>query len=244
MPVRRLTITIRTSNRQPKRNYLGRTVRSLIAHGVAAKDVHLVVTDPDTRWLSEELRDLPVVCHQPTMRRSPNANGLAQIAVLDVAPATWLVMLEDDIEVCADFPGSVLRWLDRHERPDVHVYRFCAFGASLERRQGVAIYGLREQRGSQAIAIRSEDARDCAAWASDKGDHWRPRSAKFQDQPERGFDKLIGYWALDRWPESYVGYVSDPHLVRHIGTESGLYPGTVVNDAQFQRRAWTHEGAA
>jgi len=246
--MRRLTITIRTVNRAPKKkNYLGRTVRSLLAHGVAAESVHLVLTDPDDTWLSKEIGSHPVVRHVPTARRTPNANGLAQIAVLDTAPAEWLLMLEDDIDVCDDFPGSVLRWLDRHQRKDVHVYRFCAFGRGRRpgRAPGLALYDLQEQRGSQAIALRAEDARDCAAWAAVKGKHWRPRSARFQNEPDKGFDKLIGYWALDRWPASRFGYVSEPHMVRHVGVESGLYTASaVVNDAQFTSRAWQPEGLA
>lgn len=243
-PVHRLTITIRTANRAPRRNYLGRTVRSLIAHGVAAEAIHLVLTDPDDDWIDEEVGSHPVVRHVPNVRRTPNANGLAQIAVLDEAPAEWLLMLEDDIDVCDDFPGSVLRWLDRHARPEVHVYRFCAFGGALANAPGVAIYPLREQRGSQAIALRGDEAPACLSWAAVKGKSWRPRGARFQDQPDLGFDKLIGYWALDRWPTSRVSYVSEPHMVRHIGIESGLYPQTVVNDAQFNTRAWQPEGVA
>jgi hypothetical protein len=43
---------------------------------------------------------------------------------------------------------------------------------------------------------------------------------------------------------SRVGFVSEPHLVRHVGTESALYERTVVNDAQFSTRAWQPEGVA
>lgn len=236
--MRRLTITIRTADRHPGENYLGATVRSLTASGIAPDQIHVVATSPKTGWLGVELGDLPVVRHVPTRPRTPNANGIAQVEALELAPAEWLVMLEDDITVCDDFHGSVLRWLDRHATPEVHVYRFCAFGPPQTVHRDMAVYPLREQRGSQAIALRAGEARDFAAWATSRATTWRPRRAPFQHEPTKGFDKLVGYWALDRWPSHRVGYVSHPHFVRHVGVQSGLYRHTVVNHGQFSRQAW------
>jgi hypothetical protein len=245
-----LTITIRTADRSPRPNYLGRTVRSLLAAGVAADRLHLVLTDPDVRWLEPELGPAllaAVTQHIPGRRRSPNVNGVAQLGVLAIAPAAWLLMLEDDLEVCQDFAGSVVRWLTAHRRADVHVYRFCGFGSPAGRWGAGELYPLREQRGSQAIALAAADAGRLARWAAGYVDvytgelrpEWRPAGAPFRDRPAVGFDKLVGYGALAAWPADRYSVVSRPHLVRHIGRASSIAPrGFVPNDGAFAAAAW------
>lgn len=240
-----LTITIRTADRTPKKNYLGGTVRSLIAGGVLANRIHVFSTSPDTDWIVGQLPECPpVVVYRPVEKRNPNQNGVAQVEALDYQPADWLLMLEDDIRVCADFEGSVLRWLGRHSRPDVHVYRFCAFGGCKFRKPEVSGYPLREQRGSQAIALRADEARDFAKWSTENHTCWRPHRAPFQNQRTNGFDKLVGYWALSRWPEQRIGLVSRPMFVHHIGKQSLLHERTVTNELYFAGERWSYRGAS
>lgn len=251
----RLVFTIRTADRSPKRNYLGLTVRSLTnrAQDFPLEDLHIFPTDPDVAWLHRELdvpwleRDwsgLPVVrVHVPDHRCTPNENGIRQYRVDVFNPGAWIVMLEDDLEVCADFYGSVERWLADHDDPAIHVYRLFALPGTPLRRVGraAALAPLREMRGSQAIALRLWDALTFAAWATDHPKNWRPKDAPFQDRPDRGFDKLIGYWALQQWPDQPNGLVSLPMLVNHIGRESVLHSHGLRNDAQF---AGTRYGGA
>ncbi len=236
-----LRITIRTADRTPGPNYLGETLRSLQAAGVDLTSVHVFPTDPDVAWTVQELGAAAPVLHVPATRRNPNQNGVAQVSALDLAPADWLLMLEDDVHVCADFEGSVLRWLAKHQKPSIHVYRFCAFSAPTKVRAETMTYLLREQRGSQAVALRAEEARDFATWASEHHTCWRPAMAPFQNQRTNGFDKLVGYWALDRWPADQVGLVSRPMFVRHIGEKSLLHERTVVNTA-WAGQGWRYEG--
>lgn len=239
--MRPVTLTIRTANRAPTRNYLGRTVTGLLRAGVQPADIHLVVTDADARWLDTEIGSLPVCRHVPTVPRNPNENGRAQVDVLEECPADWLLMLEDDVEVCADFLGSVTRWLSDHAVPAVHVYRFCAFGPVLARRAGAWEYALREQRGSQAIALRADEARLFARWSAEHHTNWRPAMAPFQNQRTNGFDKLVGYWALSQWPRSDRSYVSAPQMVRHVGMASSLHRHRPsIENPGFAGTAWRY----
>lgn len=226
-----LILTIRTANRAPKRNYVGATVRSLIAKGADPSAIHLFPTDPDVRWLSE----LPVTVHVPDHHCTPNENGIRQVEALEGSEAEWIVFCEDDIETCADPMGSMARWLADHARPDVHVYRFFALPRTpVVRRTETADWcPLKEMRGSQAVALMADDARAFAAWATAHPTDWRPKDAPFQDRPTKGFDKLIGYWALKHWPNQPLGLVSRPMLVNHIGTESALYSHGIRNDQAF-----------
>lgn len=212
--------TIRTANRAPKRNYLGLTVQRLIEAGVSPDQIHVVATDPDVSWMPE----MPGVhLHVPYERRTANMNGIAQIDVLERYPADWIVLSEDDLEWCDNPIETVATWLEQSADPDVLVYRFFAFDRLRYMRSRVASAPLWEQKGSQAVALRSEDAKRFAAWAKDHPTNWRPKTAPFQHRPHDGFDKLIGYWALQDRPTVPYGLVSQPFLVRHVGRESSLH---------------------
>ena len=223
--------TMRTANRAPKVNYLTRTVQSLWSGGVASDQIHVFPTDPDVSWMP----DLPGVhVHVPPCRLTPNRNGIAPIALLDTIDANWIVLSEDDLEWCDDPINTMSRWLKDHARPDVLVYRFFAFDRPLVKRGShVAEVPLREHKGSQVIALRSDDARRFEAWALGHPKDWRPKGAPFQDQPHTGFDKLVGYWALQDRPAVEIGLVSQPFFVRHIGVESSLHRIGITRDASF-----------
>lgn len=254
----RLLFTIRTANRAPKRNYLGQTVRQMLARSqdFPPSDLHIFPTDPDIAWLHRELGDVPwldrdwdrlpvVRVHVPDHHCAPNANGVRQVRV-DGNPTDWLVMLEDDVEVCADFYGSVERWLTDYADPDIHVYRLHALPETPLKRVGkyAALAPLREMKGSQAVVLRMWDALLFASWATAHPRNWRPKDAPFQQHPERGFDKLIGYWALQQWPDQPNGLVALPMLVNHIGRESALHSHGLRNDARFAGAQWRYQGAA
>ena len=237
-----ILFTIRTANRAPKRNYLRETVRSLHVGGVAAADIHIFPTDPDIEWLLSERFDHATSIHEAFEPRLPNANGLAPIAYLDECQADWIVLSEDDLEWNRDPLGSIARWLADYARPFVSVYRFFAFDRLTGLHTHAAKAPLREQKGSQAVALRATDARRFAAWAQAHPLDWRPKDAPYQDQPHNGFDKLIGYWALQDGAVDY-GLVSQPFFVRHLGVESSLHHVGRRMDAAFGGAHWTYTSA-
>lgn len=240
-----LLFTIRTANRAPKRNYVGRTVSDLLAKGVDPALLHLFPTDPDVAWLFEEIGDAPVRVHVPDRRYSPNENGVRQVTALDDVDAEWIGLCEDDIETCADPLGSMARWLAHQARPDITVYRFFALPQTpvVKQGKGFTLSPLKEMRGSQAVALRHLDARAFRHWAEAHPRNWRPKDAPYQDRPEKGFDKLIGYWALQRYPRQPYGLVSRPYFVRHVGLESALYSHGLRNDREFAGPNWRYEAS-
>lgn len=238
-------VTIRTANRAPKRNYLGQTVRAFLESGCDPSLVHLFPTDPDVRWLSEELDGLPALAiHTPDVVRSPNANGVAQVSALDAMDAEWIGLFEDDVYPCRDVVGSITRWLSVHADPAVHVYRLFALPGTASRKCAPHAdrFPLWEMRGSQAVILRAADARAFAEWATAHAKTWRPKNAPFQHHPQtRGFDKLIGYWALATWPDQPYGLLSQPMMIRHVGRESSMYSHGVANDRAFAGMAWSYQ---
>lgn len=224
----KILFTLRTADRSPKPNYLGATLMSLMAGGVTP--IHVFQTTPDCRWWHVPTG---VHVHVPQRRLTPNQNGIAPVGLLDHMDADWIVLSEDDLEWCADPVGSVSRWLDAYATPDVLMYRFFAFDRLTPVSRHAARAPLREQKGSQAVALRADDARRFAAWAAAHPLDWRPRGAPFQHRPHDGFDKLLGYWALQDRPSVPYGLVSQPFFVKHLGVQSSLHSRGVRMDGQF-----------
>ena len=232
----RVLFTMRTANRAPKVNYLARTIQSLWSGGVRSDQIHVFPTDPDVSWMPE----LPGVhVHVPPCRLTPNRNGIAPIALLDTIDTDWIVLSEDDLEWCQNPIDTMANWLRDHERPEISVYRFFAFEHQTRSRhsQYATESPVREQKGSQVIALRAEDAKRFEAWALAHPKDWRPKGAPFQDQPHTGFDKLVGYWALQDKPGAIgipIGLVSRPFFVRHIGLDSSLHRIGITRDSMFR----------
>lgn len=171
-------------------------------------------------------------------RLSPNENGIAQVDLL--TDEDWIVMSEDDLAWCADPIGSMSRWLEDFALPEVMVYRFFAFDRLEPLSAHVARAPLREMKGSQVVAMRAADARRFAVWARKHPLDWRPKDAPFQDQPHTGFDKLLGYWALQDRPAVKHGLVSRPFFVRHLGRKSSIHARAIHRDAEFAGTAWSY----
>lgn len=229
-----LVLTIRTADRSPKKNYLRATVDSLRGGGVSGTDIHVFPTDPDIGWMARDGGPYQTgLIYPPTVRQRPNANAIRQIAILDEIHADWIVMSEDDLEWCPDPIESMARWLGTYHHPDVSIYRFFAFDTLKPVSAHLATAPLREMRGSQVVAMRATDARRFAAWAKAHPLNWRPKGAPFQDRPHDGFDKLLGYWALQDRPSMTTGLVSRPFFVKHLGVQSSLHRFGVRKDAEF-----------
>lgn len=233
----RIAITMRTANRRPKGpNYVGSTVRRLVDQGIPADAIQVCATDPDVSWLVRELDGVRVSVHIPNKRLTPNENGLAQIANLDPSRYDWVLLLEDDLEFCADFLGSLKRWLVAHGRADRHLFRFFAFG--VPGGSGRAAYDdktLDRYRGSQAVALRMDDALDFLAWSRANLLTW----GGFRGNAKIAFDKLLASWHQKRWP-GVPAVLSAPFLVRHIGDVSSLHPKAQRNDRMFGGAHWSY----
>ncbi len=235
----KLLFTIRTADRSPKKNYLGQTVASLVSGGLKPSEIHLVPTDPDIRWMDGHAANGCTI-HLPAKHRTPNQNGLAQVGLLHQHPADWIVMTEDDLEWCNDPLGSIERWLDRYAEPHRLFYRFFSFGQLRSLDWHSAETPLKEQRGSQVVAMRSDDALAFAHWAKQHPIDWRPFGAPFQNRPHDGFDKLLGYWALSAKPQVTTGLVSRPFFVRHLGVESSIHSHGMRMDQHFGGKDWSY----
>jgi hypothetical protein len=241
----RLAVTMRTANRAPKRNYLRSTLLGLQRSGADLTTLHLCLTDPRAAWLDAELAHLPrPVVHVPEKRIGANENGLSCVAAGLTTDAEMILILEDDLAVCADFLGSLSRWLDRHARPDRHVYRCFGFTTPPKARPAAYDWPLEGLRGSQAIVLWRDEAQDFLAWGSAHLLTWVPlapwgRKFPHVTDPTVAFDKFVATWALRTWP-GVPGVMSHPYFLKHIGDQSSLHAFGVRNDAPFAGETWAY----
>ncbi len=237
----RLAITMRTADRSPNPNYLGGTVKRLLAQGLPDGALQLCVTDPDATWLDQELgaNRERVTLHVPETRRTPNENGLAQIRSLDADAYDWVLLLEDDLVFCADFVDSVRRWIVDHAKASRHFYRLFAFRVTPPHGKQPGAYDVSMDRcaGSQAVLLRMADAQDFLAWADANLESW----GGFRGNAKIAFDKLLASWLHARYGKE-PGVLSSPMFVKHIGKVSSLHPKTATMDAQFAGTGWSYTG--
>jgi hypothetical protein len=237
-----IAVAMRTANRAPKSNYVGSTLKRLQAAGVDLTALHLCVTDAKADWIEKAIDGLPrPKVYVPGQKLRANENALRQVEVALSDQPDWVLLLEDDLAFCADFLGSVDRWLARHARPDRQVYRLFGFTRPPRRDAEAYDWPLQALQGSQAVLLRAREAEQFLAWGRANLTTWRQTApwGSSKADPMIAFDKLLAAWALTRWP-SVPGVMSHPYFVNHIGTESSLHSRGRRNDGMFAGQEWSY----
>lgn len=225
----------------PRENYLGETIRALLEQSVSCEAIHLFPTHTDIDWLTDEgVSIYDVTLHLPDRHLTGLQN---ELRALTVPPCDWVLFLEDDLEFCADFFGSVQRWLTKavKHNPDAHVFSFHTpwTPEGLKPTKKWWPYPCLESSGTQAFAIRWHEAQALYGWG-----HWQLRQKM---KPETGFDTVLKKWHRDTWPD--VAFVaSNPCFVQHIGAESSLFVERKVlprknmlrTNTTFRGREWRY----
>ena len=149
--------------------------------------------------------------------------------------AAWVVFLEDDIDVCDRFFDSVGAWLDDCARDDRRVYALGSCQVSKKSRGRAADIGIEHFFGTQAFALRRDDAIDLSAYLDEH----------VYDRTDTGaqYDLLMHDWALTRWPSVRHFLASVPSFVQHIGRESVIEPRPSTHlFASWPGREWSYVG--
>lgn len=247
---RDLAAVMITVDRSPEPNYLVGTLGNL-ARGGAAKSARLakfVLVDNDAgadfalsvlRCLSS--RERPPQVHVeslPSHAKDRCANmNVAWSLQVGTHYAPWVLFLEDDIDVCADFFDGVGAWLDDHAREDRRVYPLGAnYGwvrEAMELGRSAVDYPVSDFYGTQAFAIRSEDAADLSRYLI----------AHCYDRADDGtaYDLLIADWHAQRYPEIGHFLTPAPSFIQHIGRSSVIRPRPETHVfPTWPGRAWSY----
>lgn len=244
-----------TVDRSPGPNYLAETLENLKRGGLLTSKrlFFLALHDSfDTSHASQAMRRLDLVSkvgiNGNDERRCANLNAADALSTGARSGCPWVLFLEDDIDVCADFFDGVGAWLDDHAREDRRIY---AFGANyhwveeaMVEGRAAADYPIGQFYGTQAIALRSEDAADLAVYLAEH----RVTQVR-QVLPDgsinlasgSGYDILMTGWALKRWPEVRHFLTSAPSMVQHVGRTSAILPREGVHTfPSWPGREWSY----
>lgn len=142
-----ITVVMITVDRSPKQNYLRQTIENLsrgrvftserlrsftLFVGQPVKQSDAMSVDRPLSPYETLIADLSPLFHAiaDDYRLLPCENaGRALTIGAELTPANgWMLFLEDDIDVCDDFLGSVGRWLDLYAPKNDDEYAIYQFG--------------------------------------------------------------------------------------------------------------------
>jgi len=151
----------------------------------------------------------------------PCENAGRALVCGSLLPAPWVLYLEDDIDVCADFLDSVGDWLDDHANPAHRVYAFGAaytpqIEAEIARGSSAWEYPVHAFYGTQAIALRAEDARSL-------GEYWQSNPMVRGVSAPGQYDLMLQDWLRNRYADGRI-LASCPSMVAHLGHQSSIRP--------------------
>ncbi len=242
--MRDIALVMVTVDRAPSENYLRQTLANLRRSGLDTcrrlRAFCIVDSGTDRSWVNEQVRasgmQTPTV-DTPQEHRCASLNVAAALRIGATSGATWVVFIEDDIDVCADFLCSAGAWLDRHARPDVHVYAFGAAFAQLKERRVVDAgewrYPVSAFYGTQAMALRCDDAASLAVWLE---------ACPYAEADDgTAYDMAMHKWSRHTWPDVTAFLASAPSFVQHIGSSSVINPRKFVHTFNsWKGRKWSY----
>lgn len=243
-----------TVDRSPQENYLTDTLRNLFRGGLVPEDgapnLLYIVDSNDGTWPLDVLREVSGRELQSEGEPKPLDEVVASLRVVghtegtvcanqNVATALrtgaalerpWVLFMEDDIDVCANFFQSVGTWLDRHAQEQYRVY---PFGSAYSSNGSTVVVPQGHFYGTQCFAIRASDAKDLADFLEEK--------CYSRTQDGTAYDLLMSDWVGERYPAWKNFLASSPSFVQHIGRESVIRPRPNVHKFQsWPGRDWSY----
>lgn len=239
----RLSITLRTCDRTLKRpgpNYLRQTLDNAARAGVfdderlASFDV--IYSHPETPTLRSETSPHRgrVTTHNPKCRLTPNVTATEAHVTADQHNADYVLFLEDDLDFCDDFLGSVARWLGDYAEPQYPLFVFGHVRSS--RGSSAQPYPVNQFYGTQCYAVPRDRHAHLTKWLVDSPFYVERQNPNKRPAP-RAHDLRLHNWAEDIGCSNFLA--SDPSFVNHIGTVSGMGCRRVVF-ASFPGTSWSY----
>lgn len=261
MALKDIALCIVTVDRSPNENYLLRTLNNLdragLWHSNRLHSVHIADSGPvlePHKWPWPALREYadrfthpnesiaswPLKVHSAEVRVSGKQNCANALIAGAECGSDWVVQIEDDLDFCDDFIGSVGRWLDLHERPDT-VHTFAGDHAMIAASIKKGVYAWDEPVhwfwGNQCLAMRPAVAMDVGMWLRE-----HPIYYHADGRPdENAHDFELQRWAVARGVTHFRA--SAPCFVQHIGSVTSVpgnpRGGRLVQFPSWPGRAWS-----
>ena len=237
-----ITAAMVTIDRSPVDNYLSDTLHGLVQSDLLTstrlRELIVYDSEPDN-WakgvvsLNSDLRKVGVLtpCHTFVS----NENVAEALRRSGQRSNQWVLFLEDDIAVCAEFFSSVGAWLDEYATDECKVFSFGASYQQIEQciadGQGAWRYPVGAFYGTQCFAMRGADAVDLSAYLIN---HCYDRESNGTE-----YDLLMQDWAIECGEDNFLA--SCPSFVQHVGGQSVIRPRDNVHTfASWPGTAWSY----
>lgn len=170
----------------------------------------------------------------PNMNAAAALSGAVKMNIQSGHIYDYVLFLEDDIDFCDDFLGSVDRWIDEHfaNRDDRHLVSFCAAYPQAKKDKPCWDYLISKFYGTQCYLLRMRDVESCADFMVANPLH----NGKGQ-----GHDMLLKKWAKERWPKVKHFLSTAPSFIQHIGKDSSLHLGRFHEYESWKGRDWSYK---
>lgn len=244
-----IAVVMLTMDRTPRKNYLAETLGNLKRAGFFESKVphtfHLIDSgSPDpAEFVGKAFGENHIPGSKATLHTAPNgkrvanANATAALRTGAETGADWVLFIEDDIDVVDGFLDGVAAWLDKHAQEEYRLYSFGAAytGVRVAHAEGREVwpYPIKAFYGTQAFAVRREDALDAADTLDEIQKTW---------DTGQGYDLQLKLWAKQRYPEIEHFLASAPSFVQHTGVESALHYGRFHTYASWPGPQWRYAG--
>jgi len=212
-----------------KKDYLAETLKNLRRSGMLRSDRWNTFTvfdsgSPSDWPMFSYMKQLGItVSHASVGGRLACQNAGHALILGGLSGAPWVLFLEDDLDFCADFLGSVGRFLDKYGSDERNErYRLYSFGAAYDQvtqaaRNGADCwpYPIDAFYGTQCFAIRATDAVSLGNYISTNP----PIGGRGGVVNPNAYDLMFHDWAKNLYPGNCF-LASASSFVQHIGRES------------------------
>jgi hypothetical protein len=241
----RFCIVISTADRSPGDNYLLDTLGNLQASGVFSSRIphELVIVDTGkgVRHIAEAqiwlaTRGIPATILTPEHKCSGLRNAAEGLKYATLV-ASWVILLEDDVQTCGMFLESVSAWLSDLPETQYDFHPLCAGysgKAGRERTQKVWDFPIGAFYGTQGYVLSRSSARHLGVYLDALEDKTHQRF---------GHDMAIKEWAKGRWPEITHFQAPGMDFVQHVGKDSSIHPGRFHQYPHFGGIQWSYRGS-
>jgi hypothetical protein len=149
-------------------------------------------------------------------------------------PSDYVFFVEDDISVCKDFLDGAVAWIEKNSRPEYRVITFYTPYREVEWAHGKGEhsweYPVPSFYGTQALAMRREDAESCGRYLL---------CERIHNKGTPSYDLIMKDWHNITYPDNKFFQATVPSFVQHIGKDSYLLPGRYHACSSFQGADWS-----
>lgn len=188
----------------------------------------------DTSFIAPWPKEPNVKLHTSWWRVPPKINAGRALLVGSELGADWVIFVEDDIVVCADFLDGVAAFIEKHANEKYRAVTFYTPYREVEhakkRNEPFWEYPVKAFYGTQCLAFRTKDAESLGRYLL--------LDLKFE-QNTPSYDLIMKEWMYHHHPDNPYFQATVPCYAQHVGEESFLLPGRFHSCGGFAGEGWS-----